>query len=114
MVEIRAVPARVDHCVDRRTAAEAFAAGLVAPPTTKAGLRRGLKMPVAEGRRHRNQQRRWHLDVPMVVAVPRLEKDDAQGRVFREPPREDAASRSASNDDDIGDASVLGGCSLAH
>ncbi len=100
---VERIPALEDHPVDAARTAQHLAARVVDAPVVHVRLGLGLVLPVVEAAADRKRQRRRHVDedVPGVIGAPRLQDQDAVGRVGGQTVGEGTASGPAADDDEV-------------
>ena len=100
---VERVAALEDLAVDARRAAEDLAAGVVDAPAVHERLRLRLVLPVVVAAADRERQRRRHVDedVEPVVGPAGLEDEDPRAGIRRQPIRQGAPGRAATDDDEV-------------
>src|SRR5205085_9018158 len=98
-VVILALAADVDEAVDRARAAERLAAGPVDAPAVHVGIGVGVVAPVDAVAPHRLAVADRQMDPRRGVARTGFEEEDADGGIFAQPGRENAAGRPRADDD---------------
>src|SRR5712691_204074 len=101
MVVIPLVPADVDHRVDRARAAKRLAARLISYPAVEAGLRHRVERPIVDLRRDHDCGRGGRVDDPAGADLAGFQQANLDVRIFRQPARDDATRRPASDDNVI-------------
>jgi hypothetical protein len=99
MVVIAGVPTGVNHGIDGRGAAQAFAAWLVAPAAIQSHLRHSFKSVVVDAGRQHGHRCRRRVDQPAVALATRLQQHHLHISVFAQAAGHHAAARAAANHD---------------
>lgn len=100
IVVIPAMPANIQHRVDRTRSAQPAPARLVTATAVQPRLRHRLEVPHRAPRLHRDAA--GHQGAPARIASARFEHRDAISAALAQAARGGAASRSGADDDDIG------------
>src|SRR6266851_5426907 len=101
MVEILGLAADIDHAVDRRRAAEHFAARPEHTAVGGAGVGLGLVAPVDTGVSEGLAEPQWDMDPAVGVLAAGFEKHHPDRRIFAEPRRHRATGRAGPDHDEI-------------
>ena len=97
LVVVGAVPAQVDHRVDRARAADHAPARQVEPPVAEAGLLLAEQVPV-EARLEHGRERRRDVELRRRVRAARLQQEHADVRILAQARSEHAAGRAGPDD----------------